>query len=1131
MGMLVGTLVYRDKDYGEFTYRLKGVEVGEFRLSVENTYEDSSLRQAKAQNLLDRYYNEDGTENIEYSRVSSHYRRIDVRNSNSARTNIVNGEMVSRVAGLIRYGLMQDNVKSEEESLFETLAEGSSNTYFDAVIKLEKEVVIPNMGEIHYYKGKITKLKLSSIYADIDLTYIESTEMLQGQFRPLKQKDDWGNLLSTTPVVNISFKLNKDTIGFDYKPPVVEMPVNVFDVYSTLEEVERAHPDKNIKWIKGRKYVVVTDDILEEVVEEFKNYNGYIAFDTETTGLKITFRSRLGKDDQLVGVVLSKEIGTGYYFPLQHKCFPNVCGGDHFYFMRTYMKDILETKKIVTHNISFDWKVAYIYNIVVNVVFDTMIALQCTERYRDKNFEVGLKSITKLLYQLDMLDIDDFLTNGKTLKTSKATFADLPYDLVQAYAPTDGDATLMLMHWIVKERLLERYKAERIFEEEITFGAAAAYSQFWGYHIEQSEIPALTEEILKEKAKREANIYNIVGYEFNIGSPSQLAKALYDDLKMPNDKEKKKTDKDTLTEYMNYYDENGDAKYPIVFEIKAWRDADSIHKNFLKKLHIFLNDDGIIHPKIFPFGTDTGRASIKEPNYQSYNDEVKKRVTGRSGYYMFDCDFSQIEYRVLASMAGQQSLIDAFDDPDLDYHTYQASRMFNVPYASVPKKLRSQSKGINFGLPYGMGDASLGARIFGERNQTNTLKARELRTKFFEGQELILEFFERTRDDGVKNKFTRTYFGRSRFYNPATTNEGGIRRQAGNHVIQGTAADIYKMAVNRMFLRVIKEGWLDLVLFNAFVHDELLMEVHQSIDPYYFFKAWREEFQLEIDGFCKLYAGAGVGYSWYEAKKQDLSVQFIQEIIDVHDSGTVDWNEDYHSFINWTNEAFTQHKVKRVADFIVDKNNHMQVVTPTINSLMYEAVIDHINSFTLMPKDDGSLSEISFQTGVFLEYGKKYKEKDLQGMNFYDIKKLFQYFLNIQTDVEILSPDDADKAISKADDGKPRVVPKHYVSLDTTNYDIADYAMYKGYHIDDNDMKVYLTDMQVNSNGQMISLFQYFVNNQWIENENSTGGYKVCSVNIETKEVLEYNAYVSHSSLAKVMNTYATLKQYAVTRW
>lgn len=707
------------------------------------------------------------------------------------------------------------------------------------------------------------------------------------------------------------------------------------DVYSTIRQVRDAHPDKSTDWIEQCNYVMVTDENLPEIMKSLWAAP-IISFDTETTGLKINFMSREGLADELVGVCLSDKVGTGYYFPLQHKLFKNLCDGDHRYFMLTYLKELLEKKPIVCHNLSYDWKVAYIYDINVNCVFDTMIAFGVTKRYEYIGFQTGLKPLCSMLFHIDMFEIADFVI-GKW-DGSSVTFADLPYELVAHYGPADADITLRLYYWCLQNKLLETYNAQRVFDLEVNFAKVVAYSEFWGYHIDVAQLPALEKDILDGMHTEQSELYRIAGKEFNANSSKQLQQIMYEDLKMPPMDDKKSTAKEILGAYAKQTDSDGNPLYPFAYHLLEYRKYESVYKNFLKKKDNYISPDGYVFAEVQQLGTNTGRVSIKEPNYQSYNDVVKQRVTGRPGYYIFDCDFAQIEYRVLASMAGQEALIKAFDDPDLDYHTHQAARMFSVPYAAVSKKLRQQSKGINFGLPYGMGDESLGKRVFGTKSPENTAKAADLRKRFFEGQEKIQEFFTRVRENGVRNGYTETWLGRRRYYHKTVFSDGAIRRQAGNHVIQGTAADIWKTAVVRFFNRVVKEGWLGKVLFDGFIHDELMGECSVDIDPYEFIKAWREEYELSIDKFCKLYAGFGWGNSWYEAKKADYPPYFISQVIAKGEQPHT-WDGDYKKLISDTKKELYDYETKRVVDWVKEQKTGT-IIAPHINAYLYDKMSD-----------------------------------------------------------------------------------------------------------------------------------------------------------------------------------------------
>ena len=945
---LQGYLSYNDNDLGVVNYKVYGVDSNDWlRLLLFPLNETLSLDYMKAKLLYDKKVEEGfhvGGIFIEEKNVTvlseyddgTDYRRLDInKNTRKFKTNITNREFCTKIAGGVFYSIECGELEGND------LFSQQSGNYFD--ITKVKRVDKEKFKSYILSKWYINDMYIENLFIRLTLQEVKEMEetnpIFKGiYFKELKKEDKFGNILSVTPVKNLVYGLDESVLGVPYHSRVTEdVSSSMIFMYENMDDVIKAHPHKNGAWIKERNYVIVDDDNLERIIQEFLDYDGYIAFDTETTGLNINFKSRVGEADQLVGVVLSKEVGTGYYFPLQHKYIKNLCDGDHFYFMERYMRPILEKKKIVGHNISFDWRVAYIYDINTNFVYDTMVALGVTKRYEDPTTDLSLKMSVKNFFGLDMWELSDFVYGGD-YTNSGITFADLPYDIVKDYAPTDADMTLSLFTFFEKEGLLDKYEARKVFDIEVNFAKVAGYSSFWGYKLNTDNLPVMLEETEKNMTETYNKMKQIVGREFNPNSSQQLVKIMYDELKIEVIGDKPSTDKKkALLPLASRKNSDGSPKYPFVNLLLEYRDASKLYSSFLSKIDEVATKDGFIFADLRPLGTDTGRCSVKEPNYQSYNDVIKKNVVPRQEYIMFDCDFSQIEYRVLASLAKQQNLIEAFDDHDLDYHSYQASRMFNVPYSLVTKQLRQQSKGINFGLPYGMGDESLGAAIFGERTPENTRKAKILRKKFFEGQENIQEFFEKTRSEGVSKGYTKTYWGRRRYYNKSKYTVSEIRRQAGNHVIQGTAADIYKIACNRLWNRVVKEGWLGKVLFNAFVHDELVMEVHKSINMFEFFRVWREEFQLSVEGFCKLYAGAGVGFSWYEAKKQDLPPQFIDRLIE-KGKEVVDWDEDILKFYQFVKEDYEQFKVDKVMAYLLSEDSQGEVIKPAIYSLLVEIV-------------------------------------------------------------------------------------------------------------------------------------------------------------------------------------------------
>lgn len=933
--MLKGTLTYRDikNGYPEEVIQNEKWSTADLSITDTVTYDVEAVEfpdslwlnlTARRDDLTEFYKANDilfrSTKvfDKDYTELELGVCRLDV--ASSIKTNAVNTVFAGRVGSIIKYALEVPNRTLVDDKGYMTAEKRIDNAY----IKIGYNCSIP------------ISIEIQSKYVDLKLSYTDNNN--NSVYKTLKEKDKYGNVLSPTPIIHFAVKKSEEYLGFK-EEKVEETSVPVWGMYQTIEEVIQANPNKNTSWILERHYEIATRDTVDKILQSFMDTDDFIAFDTETTGLNVSFLSKTGEGDTIVGFSLSSKPGEGYYFPLAHKLFDNVTD-DIEYFMTTKVKPILEGKNIICHNTAFDWKVGYLYGINTNVVFDTLVAFSCTYRYQyGKGYETGLKALAKNILGLDMFDLEDFVI-GEWGKDSDLNFSCLPYELVRRYATADADMTLSLFYWLKENDVLTKFNAQRVFDLEVQFAKVVAYSEYWGYKFDITNLPKMMSEIEKGIEEHKQKLLDIVGHDFNPNSSVQLKKIMYEELGIEKIGGQDSTKAEILKELAKMTNADDKPLYPFADELLKYRSLEGTYTKLIQNRDKYMSKDGYIFPHIFAFGTDTGRVSIKDPNYQSYDKIVKHYIVPRMGYLHFDCDYSQIEYRVLASMAQQENLCDALSDPDMDYHTYQAARMFNVPYASVTSSLRKQSKGINFGLPYGMGDRSLGIRIFGKATPENTAKAAQLRKKYFQGQEKIQSFFDVVRSQGVANGYTETWLGRRRYYDKRRFSEPEIRRQAGNHCIQGTAADIYKMGVTALFDMICREGWLGKVLINAFVHDEILVEIHQSINPYEFLAKWREEYEVKIKGFCKLYAGCGFGMNWYVAKSQDLPPQFIQECIDK--ASTMEWNGDLNSFLEQCDNDYFDYKVRRVKDYITDKSSDGQIIKPLINSLLIEVTAEKL---------------------------------------------------------------------------------------------------------------------------------------------------------------------------------------------
>jgi len=525
--LLGGRIVFNDDDIGIVEYKVKARDsLTELKIFLDADNNDYS-NYTKALSCFDKA-SDDGVVSHPYSGGREYKdklgntmvgylestRRLDIKKTNKYKSNITNKDLALKISAIIRY-MQITGVKNYNQKV-------------DSDFSPVREVEIDGVGVVKYSMGIITELICSNKFVYIELKSINENLDVE-IFKSLKDKDSYGNILSIAPIDIVGFKLTESILGFKFGGDTKNDAVSILGMFSNMDEVISNSSGKDFKWIKGRKYNIVDQSNLDEAIGVISSHDGLVAFDTETTGLDINFKSRSGEANQLVGVAISIKKGTGYYFPLQHKMFDNLCDGDHWYFMEKYMRPILEKKKIICHNVKFDWKVAYIYGINVNCIYDTMLAFGVTKRYEEENFELALKGLVKNILGFDMLELDDFV-QGSSFSDSGITFADLPYELVRQYAPADADMTLSLYEFIEENDLINKYDAKRVFDLEVDFAKAVAYSEFYGYHIDVDRVQELQSRIETSIENISKEMYKIVGREFNPRSPKQLSKIMYEEL-------------------------------------------------------------------------------------------------------------------------------------------------------------------------------------------------------------------------------------------------------------------------------------------------------------------------------------------------------------------------------------------------------------------------------------------------------------------------------------------------------------------------------------------------------------------------------------------------------------------------
>lgn len=829
--------------------------------------------------------------------------------------NKINEKFFVRLGSIIT-GMKACCIKENREDLLEAMAE---EFYPNRVLNF----IIPD-------KGKASLDMRTLVYLEYNVNGVELILEEDGSYedKVFYSKKVWHKLK-----LDLSeFVTEKIDDSWDFET----------DKVFSLNEIIERNPDKNYVWLKKRKYYIIkSQEQLEEVCQLIWKHDGVVAFDTETTGLFVNITSRYGLGDTLVGMVFSIKPGVAWYFPVAHKKIRNICKPDELtFYLEKYFKPILTLKPLLCHNGIYDWKVMYIYDIVINLVHDTLNLMHLTLWNNHRSMELGLKPLTKQFLGRDSFELSDFVV-GK-FGSNNIKFWDLEEESVKYYACPDTDNDLELFLFCMEQGYLEQYNAKKIYEIETAFSSVIAYQEFYGHCVDIEKVDSLVADIRVSKATNYKKMVEIVGHDFNPKSPKDLPKVLYEELKLPilgyTDTGNPCTDKNVRKQFLKMEDGNGNLKYPIIKYLQDYLDACTLESNFTNNIDKFATEDGLMFSKVKQF-LETGRLSVSDPNYQSYSDVVKKYIVPRTGYYALDADYSSVEARIMCSMAGCKNMVEKLKDPDADYHTLKASDMFSVPYELVDPKLRKMSKGVNFGILYGLGDPNLGVNLYGSKSPENTIKARHQKELYFKGMEELKTFINYSKAVGVSENFSETFFKRRRYFDPRRVRKDTIERQACNARIQGTAADIYKLAMVRFFHKIKKEGLLGKILISAFVHDECFLEIHKSLDPAYVLKMLRESMMVEIEGWCPLFIGCGFGRNWYEAKKTEIPVQVQEMIINNYaETGLDFWDGDTSKLYDWQVSTINDYKRDRVIDYLKNKENWGKVFQPVENSLAHEVM-------------------------------------------------------------------------------------------------------------------------------------------------------------------------------------------------
>ena len=594
-------------------------------------------------------------------------------------------------------------------------------------------------------------------------------------------------------------------------------------------------------------YQIVQGDLPVKLLLQNLQNQTSVCFDTETTGLD-------SLNAELVGMSFSYETGKAFYVP-----FPE--NKDEAQALIEKFKPFLENDSIekIGQNIKYDLKILSKYGVSIKgKLFDTMIAHYLINP--DMRHNMDVLSETYLKYTPK--SIEDLI--GKKGKNQKS-MRDVALEDIKEYAAEDADITLQLKQHF--QPILEKVGTKKLFDEiEIPLVPVLAAMELEGINLDVPFLNEMSVEMAKESNALEQKIYETAGEKFNLASPKQLGDILFDKLKIGGAKQKKTKTGQYATgeEVLSYLAKDNE----IVRDILEWRQIVKLQSTYIDALPNQVDaKTGRVHTDYMQTVAATGRLSSTNPNLQNIPIRTEKGrlirkafIPRDENYTLLSADYSQIELRIIAALSGEENMIKAFQNNE-DIHKSTAAKVFNVPLEEVTKEQRSNAKTVNFGIIYGVS-------AFGLSNQTDLSRkeAADLIDAYYQTYPKLKSYMSNQVDFARENGFVETILGRRRYLKDINSAnmmvKSGAERNAVNAPIQGSAADIIKIAMINIHKKLTSENWKSKMLLQ--VHDELVFDVHHSelekIQPMIKFEmenAFLMDVPLEVE--------MGIGKNWLEA--------------------------------------------------------------------------------------------------------------------------------------------------------------------------------------------------------------------------------------------------------------------------
>ena len=629
------------------------------------------------------------------------------------------------------------------------------------------------------------------------------------------------------------------------QPKVANMQLDLFAENPTNDAVNADFSSfESLKTTPHEYKLIETEEDARRLFDFFITKQ-ILCLDTETTSINPI-------DAELVGLSFSVEEGKAFYvaIPAERKKAERIVN---------IFKPLYESTKIlkIGQNIKYDMEVLMNYGVrLAAPMFDTMLAHYVLQPEQKHNMDI----LAETLLNYQTIHIDELIgPKGKSQKNMRDIS---PADICD-YAAEDADITLRLYN-VLKPRLKEADVEDLFYNIEMPLVPVLAEMEMNGVLLDTNALAETSKVFTDRMTQIEKNIYELAGHQFNIASPKQVGEVLFGEMKIVDKPKKTKTGQYVTSEEVL---QQLRSKAPIVDHILEHRGLKKLLGTYVDALPKLINPHtGHIHTSFNQAVTATGRLSSSDPNLQNIpvrgedGKEIRKCFIPEPGCLFFSADYSQIELRVMAHLSGDKNMIEAFRE-GYDIHAATAARIYKEDINDVTRDQRTKAKRANFGIIYGI-------TVFGlaERLEISRDEAKQLIDGYFETFPQVHDYMEKAKQMAREHGYAETFFHRRRYLPDITSHNATVRnfaeRNAINAPIQGSAADIIKIAMIRIYERFRREGIKSKMILQ--VHDELnfsvLPEEKEQVE-----KIVLEEMQNAYPLQVPLVADSGWGNNWLEA--------------------------------------------------------------------------------------------------------------------------------------------------------------------------------------------------------------------------------------------------------------------------